>query len=93
VHLDWKNINWGALLSSKIALGAIVTVITGIAAISGHAIPIDQQSDLSNGLSQIAGGVSTLAGIWTLYHRSVAQPETTATIIPKKITDPSNPPS
>jgi hypothetical protein len=88
MSLDWKNIDWGALLSSKIALGAIVTIITGAAAIAGHAIPFDQQSQLSDGLSQIAGGISTIAGVWTLYHRSVAQPETTATIIPKK--DPSN---
>jgi len=86
-NLDWKNINWSALLGSKIALGAIVTIITGLAAISGHAIPLDQQSDLSNGLSQILGGISTLSGAWTLYHRSVAQPETTATIVPKKVVD------
>jgi hypothetical protein len=91
MKLDWKNIDWGALISSKIALGAIVTIITGAAAIAGRAIPYEQQSQLSDGLSQIAGGISTIAGIWTLYHRSVAQPETTATIIPKK--DPANPPS
>jgi len=89
--LDWKNIDWSALLGSRIALGAIVTIVTGAAAISGHAIPLDQQSDLSNGLSQVAGGISTIAGVWTLYHRSVAQPETTATIIPKK--DQPSPPS
>jgi len=91
VKLDWKNIDWSALFGSKIALGAIVTILTGAAAISGHAIPVDQQSQLSNGLSQLFGGISTLAGLWTLYHRSVAQPETTATIVPKK--DQSNPPS
>lgn len=88
VKLDWKNVDWSALAGSKVAVGAIVAVITGAVSIGGHAVPFDQQSQLSEGVSQILGGISTLAAVWALFHRVTAQPETATTIIPKKSDQP-----
>lgn len=91
MKMDWKNIDISALLGSKVAVGAIVTIITGIASISGHAIPFEQQSQMSNDISQILGGVSALAGMWTFYHRAVADPTQAAVIVPPKPNSPTPP--
>lgn len=82
--LDWRNIDFSALLKSQVVIGSAVTIISGLAAISGHAIPSDQQSQLTDGISQLGAGLATLAGMYTLFHRVVAQPEGQTTIVPKK---------
>ncbi len=85
-QLDWKNINWSALLESQVFIGSTVTIITSVAAITGHALPVEMQTNLTNGLTQLASSLSVLAGLYTAYHRVTAQPEGQTVIIPKKDT-------
>jgi hypothetical protein len=93
MSLDWKNIDFSALLKSQVVLGSAVTIITGLMAVGGHSIPDDQKSQLTEGLSQILNGISALAGIYTLFHRVVAQPDGQTTIVPKKDPDAASKPS
>lgn len=82
--LDWKNIDWAALLKSQVVLGSFVTIITGAMALGGHSIPTDQQTELTQTISKILDAVSALAGMYTMFHRVTAQPEGQTTIVPKK---------
>lgn len=87
--LDWKNVDWTALLKSQVVLGSAVTIITGLMALGGHSIPADQQTELTQTLSKVLDGLSALAGVWTMFHRVTAQPEGQTTIVPKKSTEES----
>lgn len=87
--LDWKNIDWSALLKSQVVLGSTVTIITAAMALGGHSIPAAEQTALTQSVSDILNGISALAGIWTLFHRVTAQPDGQTVIVPKK--DPPSP--
>lgn len=95
MKLDWSNVDWSALLKSQVVVGSFVTIITGVASVAGHALPIDQQTQLTEGITQIAGGLSVLAGLYTMFHRVTAQPEGQTVIVPKKdplVLPPQTPP-
>lgn len=82
--LDWKNMDWSALLHSQVVIGSVVTVITSICAIVGHALPPEMQTNLVNGLTQLFSALATLSGLYTAYHRVAAQPDGQTVIVPKK---------
>lgn len=84
MKLDWKNIDWSALLHSQVAIGAIVAVISGAVAITGHNLPDDMQSTITNGVTQVFQGLGEIATLYALYHRVSAQPEGQTVIVPKK---------
>lgn len=89
MKLDWKNIDYSALLKSQVVIGSVVTIITGIAAVGGQVLPPAMQSQLTDGITQIASGLSVLSGIYTMWHRVSAQPEGQTVIIPKKDQPPA----
>jgi hypothetical protein len=91
VKLDWKNIDWGALAGSKVLIGNAVTLIAGIAAITGHALPNSMQSQLTDLLTQAATLVATAGAFYSAYHRTVAQAEDATTIVPRKDQSTTNP--
>lgn len=87
MNIDWKNTDWGALLHSQVAMGSIVAIISGAIAITGHALPADQQTAITNGVTQIFQGLGELATVYALFHRVTAQPENASVIVPKKNPD------
>lgn len=86
MSLDWKNIDWSALLKSQVVVGSSVTIITGVLAIAGHDMPDAAKTQLTETLSQVLEALSALAGLYTMYHRVSAQPEGQTVIVPKKDT-------
>jgi hypothetical protein len=88
MKLDWKNINWKALAQSNIVRGAVAVIIASSVSISGHtADPQATQAATDSVMQIVANGadfVTLAGGLYALFHRVTAQPETTATIIPKK---------
>lgn len=82
--LDWKNIDWGALLKSQVVLGTFVTIVTGLMGLGGHSLAPEQQTALTQNTAKILEAVSALAGFYTMFHRVTAQPEGQTVIVPKK---------
>lgn len=93
MKLDWKNIDWSALLHSQVAVGSIVAVISGAVAITGHVLPPDQQTVITHGVTEVFQGLGEIATLYTLYHRVAAQPEGQTVIVPTKDTTPIPPPT
>lgn len=81
---DWGNFDLVALLQSKVAIGALITIITSGLSIAGHTIPADGQQTLVDNLSKICEGLAFFAGLFTLHARTTAQAENATTILPKK---------
>jgi len=102
--LDWKNIDFSALAKSNIIRGNVVGVVcaafVAYSVMTGHQVDPNSQQQISQGVKQAADGiVSIITGIaacaavashiWSFIHRIIAQPETTAIIVPKKPDNPS----
>jgi hypothetical protein len=88
--LDWKNLDWAELAKSNIARGAAVILVTGAFKLSGITPDSTTTSHL---VDQILNIVMEVAGVWVMWQRVKAQPETVAVILPKKEVLPSTPPS
>jgi hypothetical protein len=86
--LDWKNIDFGNLAKSQVAIGSAVAILASLAAIAGFTLSPDDQSQLSN---IITSGLTLAGAVYALWHRVVAQPEHQTVIVPTK--DSTNPPS
>jgi fumarate reductase subunit D len=84
--LDWTNVNWSALLGSKVVVGNIVTIIATTAAITGHNLPESMQSQLMDLITQLFTMMATLSAVYSTFHRISAQPEDATVIVPKKTT-------
>jgi hypothetical protein len=91
MQLDWKNINWTALIKSQVVQGLLGAVVLWLAAHIGKSIPPDQQTKLVSDMSDFASDAIPLLIAYAGYHRVTAQPEHATIIVPKK--DNSNPPS
>jgi hypothetical protein len=91
--LDFKNVDWAAFAKSSLIRGSLVTIILGGAGLAGIAVTPDITTQLTNNVNTAVDAVialgTVLVGIWNLFHRSVAQPETTKTIVPKKTDQPT----
>jgi hypothetical protein len=88
MSLDWKNIDWGNLAKSQVAIGSAVAVLASLAAIAGHTLSPDDQSQLAN---VITSGLTLAGAVYALWHRLTAQSEHQTVIVPKK--DSSQPQS
>ena len=86
--LDLKNIDYIALLQSRVVWGSVVTIVATIGALTGHTINSGEQSQMVNDLSNGAEAIATIAGIFTLHARVTAQAGTATTIIPQKTQPP-----
>lgn len=87
--LDWANIDWAALLGSKVVISNIVTIIATAAAITGHNLPDSMQSQLMDLFTQLFALLATFSAVYSTYHRISAQAEDATTIIPKKTDTPT----
>jgi hypothetical protein len=72
-------VNWWA---SRTMWAAVVTVLASGLALAGHTIPPEQQSQLTNGLADLANGLSVVAGLAAAYYRSRTSVGIKSQIIP-----------
>ena len=82
--LDLKTIDWSALAGSKVIIGNVVTILSTIVAITGHSLPADMQSQLTDLIAQVFTVLATVSAVYSTYHRATAQASDATTIIPKK---------
>jgi len=88
--LDWRSIDWGNALKSNIIRGLIVALVGLAISRTGHAMTPDMSDQLNKTITDF-GDLLTMTGIGVAGHqRAVAQPESVAVIVPKKM--PANPP-
>ena len=88
MKLDWKNIDWAALAGSKVIIGNIVTIISTIVAVTGHSLPDNMQSQLTDLITQGFTLLATFSALYSTYHRVTAQPENATIIVPTKNPQP-----
>jgi hypothetical protein len=88
MKLDWKNVDYVALLQSRVVWGSVVTIVATIGALTGHTLNAGEQSQMVNDLANGAEAIATIAGVFTLHARVTAQATDATTIIPTKTLPP-----
>jgi hypothetical protein len=93
MKMDWQKIDWSALAGSKVVISNIVTIISTLVAVTGHNLPENMQSQLTDLITEGFTLLGTFAAMYSTYHRVVAQPSQATIIVPAKITPttPSTP--